>query len=108
VRMRAWGVLLGIVTSTVALGVALLSTDVFAAVGLALAAVPGLVLASPLVAARLRKPAPAAAIPGGVRLAADVHVEADVDAGPPVFARIAAPAEAEVAPLLPASVTRRT
>jgi hypothetical protein len=54
VRMRAWGVLLAIVTSVGALGAALLTGDHALALGLALAALPGALLASPLAIARLR------------------------------------------------------
>ena len=58
VRMRAWGVLLGGVTSVVALVAALFSGQELVSIGLALAALPGLLLASPLVAARLGVAAP--------------------------------------------------
>jgi len=55
VRMRAWGVLLGAATSVVMLGCAMmLSSSEISAMACALAALPGLLLAAPLVAARLR------------------------------------------------------
>ena len=52
-KMRAWGVLLGVVGSVAALVAAVLSGNELVATGLALAAIPGALLAAPLVAARL-------------------------------------------------------
>jgi hypothetical protein len=57
-KMRAWGVLLGAVGSVGALVAAVLSGNELAGTGLALAAIPGVLLASPLVAARLGLGAP--------------------------------------------------
>ncbi|HEX8791385.1 MAG TPA: hypothetical protein VF765_10585 [Polyangiaceae bacterium] len=54
VRMRSWGVLLGVLTSVVTLGAAALAGDVYLSLGLALAALPGLILGAPIVASRLR------------------------------------------------------
>ena len=97
IRMRAWGVLLGMVTSVVALGAAVFSANELTAVGLALAAIPGALLASPLLAARLRRPEPPAfdAGSGAVRLAREVPVEESHDAPPAIFARVGVAPEAE-------------
>ena len=55
--MRAWGVLLGAATSVVMLGcAAMFSGSEISAIACALAALPGLLLAAPLIAARLRPP----------------------------------------------------
>jgi hypothetical protein len=89
VRMRSWGVLLGMVTAVVALGAAIFSGNELTAVGLALAAIPGAILGSPILAARLRRPL------GAVRLAPEVTIEEGEDAPPPVFARIGVAPEAE-------------
>ena len=90
VRMRSWGVLLGMVTSVVALGAALFAHNEFAAVGLALAAIPGALLASPLLAARLRGPS----VSGDLR-SLELTVEEGQDAAPPIFARVEVTPEAE-------------
>jgi hypothetical protein len=90
VRMRAWGVLLGIVTSVAAVATALFSPNEMVAVGLVLTALPGLLLASPLLAARLRGPLPRggqARSPGSQSVA----VDEGADAAPPVFARVGLP-----------------
>jgi hypothetical protein len=60
VRMRAWGVLLGMVTSVAMLGEAVARRGDFTWAGYAIAALPGLLLAAPLLASRLR-PEPVAA-----------------------------------------------
>ena len=93
VRMRAWGVLLGMVTSAVALGAALLSPSETLGV-LALAALPGALLAAPLVAARLRRPRHATAAMGELR-SRELAIEEAEDLAPPVFARIGVVAEPE-------------
>lgn len=85
VRMRSWGVLLGGVISLVMIGVAAFSGDVYSAVGLLLGAVPGLVLAAPVVASRLRPVAAAAAPSSASRL---VRVPAQSEVEPPFRARI--------------------
>jgi len=54
VRMRSWGVLLGVVTSLAMVVEAVLHANNFTGVGYALAALPGVLLAAPLLAARLR------------------------------------------------------
>jgi hypothetical protein len=54
VRMRAWGVLLGIVTSSAMMVGALLHLNDFTGTGYVLGALPGLLLAAPLLLARLR------------------------------------------------------
>jgi hypothetical protein len=97
VRMRAWGVLLGMVTAVGAAGAALLSGDWYLALGLALAAVPGALLGSALAAARLRRDATYPSLGGStrVRLAPEVPVEEAEDAAPSVFARVGVVAEAE-------------
>ena len=56
VKMRAWGVLLGIVTATVSLGAAALGLGDPSALGVA--AIPGLLGAAPLALSRLRLGAP--------------------------------------------------
>jgi hypothetical protein len=85
VRMRSWGVLLGMLTSLVALGAAALAGDVGASVGLALAALPGLLLGGPIVFSRLT-PVGAAASPSPGPPPA--RVAALEEAEPPVRARI--------------------
>jgi hypothetical protein len=99
VRMRGWGVLLGAVTALGALVAALTARDEFTAAALALAALPGMLLVAPLVAARVRPPEPATA-PARVPARADV----EWDEAPPVRARIADALEAEA---IDASVTER-
>ena len=59
VRMRAWGVLLGVVTALAMLVEVLLHRNDFTTWGFALAAVPGLMLAAPLLVSRLRPEKPA-------------------------------------------------
>lgn len=54
VRMRAWGVLLGAVTWVAMLVEAVLHASNFEGAGFALAALPGVLLTAPLLAARLR------------------------------------------------------
>jgi hypothetical protein len=54
VRMRAWGVLLGVVTSLAMAVETVLHANNFTGTGYALAALPGVLLATPLLAARLR------------------------------------------------------
>ena len=54
VRMRSWGVLLGVVTSLAMAVEAMLHANNFTGVGYALAALPGALLAAPLLASRLR------------------------------------------------------
>jgi hypothetical protein len=95
VRMRAWGVLLGMVTSVAAFGAALFASNEYTAMGFALAAIPGLLLASPLLAARLRDPARRRGASGAVALAPEATFEARLATPPPVFARVATDAEAE-------------
>jgi len=53
VRMRAWGVLLGVMTALAMLVEVLLHRNDFTTWGFALAAVPGLVLAAPLLVSRI-------------------------------------------------------
>ena len=94
VRMRAWGVLLAMVTSAAALAVGLLSGSEVVAFGLALGALPGVLLASPLVGARLRH----ALRPGAVcnaPLPAEVRIGGSDDVLPPVLARARVAGEAE-------------
>jgi hypothetical protein len=92
-RMRAWGVLLGGLTSVVALGGAFFTGDVFVAPALVLLAIPGLVLASPLLLARLLPPVPdPSARNSGHR---EVTLEEYADAEPAVRARVAGVAEPE-------------
>lgn len=62
VRMRAWGVLLGAATSLVLLVVAALTGNEVSAMGYLLASLPGLMLAAPIISARLR-PVEAASAP---------------------------------------------
>ena len=92
-RMRAWGVLLGALTSVVALGAALFSGSSPLAVLLVLVAIPGLVLAFPLLAARLRPAAQGATAEGGS--SPPRTLEEGHDAPPSVRARVGALAEAE-------------
>ncbi|MGD0526974.1 MAG: hypothetical protein ABSE49_17650 [Polyangiaceae bacterium] len=111
VRMRAWGVLLGMVTSVAAFGAALFASNEYTAVGLALAAIPGLILASPLLAARLGDPARLRRASSAVALAPEVAREESLATPPPVFARVAADAEVEgheVTALLARPAARRT
>ncbi len=54
VRMRSWGVLLGVVTSLAMAVEAVLHANNFTGVGYALAALPGVLLAAPLLASRLQ------------------------------------------------------
>jgi hypothetical protein len=101
VRMRSWGVLLGVLTSLVSLGAGVLSNDVGVFVGLALAALPGLLLAAPIAASRLRPVAPGPSPSPAVRLG---RVPALEEPEPPFRARIDAgacdiPAEHVAEPL---------
>jgi hypothetical protein len=87
VRMRAWGVLLGMVTALAMLVEVLLHMNDFMAWGFALAAVPGLMLTAPLLASRLR-PEPAST---PARVARTRVTEAPVrvrvaDESPPILA----------------------
>jgi hypothetical protein len=93
VRMRAWGVLLGIASSVGVMVAAILARSEEVGIGLALMAIPGLLLASPLVVARLRPPPLPAPAPGGLRW--QVPLEETEDAAPPVLARVRVVAEAE-------------
>jgi hypothetical protein len=104
IRMRAWGVLLGMVTSVVALAAAVFSGNELTAVGLALAAIPGALLASPLLAARLHDrahsvPRSVGTVPrpsaSGARRSLEVPIKESHDAAPPIFARIGVAPEAE-------------
>jgi hypothetical protein len=79
VRMRAWGVLLGLLTSVAMLVAAALHLNDFMAWGFALAALPGLLLSAPLLVSRLGPQAPA-------RL--PVPARPSVVAPPPVRVRI--------------------
>jgi hypothetical protein len=92
-RMRGWGVLLGGLTSLAALGGAFFATNVFVALGLVLTAIPGMVLASPLVFARLFAQAPRRTAPDG--RPREVTFDADEGSAPAVRARIAAGPDAE-------------
>ncbi len=94
VRMRAWGVMLGIVTSVALLGAALFSGNELTAMGLALAAIPGALLASPLVAARLRRSTPRLPDVPRASMAPRPSASED-DVAPPFFARVAIAPEAE-------------
>jgi len=84
-RMRSWGVLLGVLTSMVTLGAAALAGDVYLSLGLALAALPGLLLAAPILASRVRPVDPAASPSPAVRLARTPALE---EPEPPFRARI--------------------
>jgi len=88
VRMRSWGVLLGVLTSMVTLGAAALAGDVYLSLSLVLAALPGLFLAAPIVASRVRPVDPVAAPSPAARLARTPALEepeprfrARIDAG---------------------------
>jgi hypothetical protein len=94
VRMRSWGVLLGALTALVALGAAVFAGNEFTAIGLALAAIPGALLASPLLAARLRGSA-ARPSASADRRRLELTIEEGEDAAPPIFARVEVAAEAE-------------
>jgi hypothetical protein len=98
-RMRAWGVLLGIVASVASLGAALIVRDASEIVWLALAAAPGLMLGATVVAARLRGAGPPS-LPAAARRVAALDEEFV-----PVRARVAVAAEGEIEPrALPARV----
>lgn len=96
-RMRGWGVLLGGATAVGSLAAAALVHDEFAGVALALAALPGALLASPLILARLRPPDPTPEPERGFAPAAamshPIGPEADVYELPPAPARRARIAE---------------
>jgi hypothetical protein len=85
VRMRSWGVLLGVLTSMVTLGAAALAGDVYLSFSLALAALPGLLLAAPIVASRVRPVDPSASPSPAARLARTPALE---EPEPPFRARI--------------------
>jgi hypothetical protein len=85
VRTRSWGVLLGVLTSMVTLGAAALAGDVYLSLGLALAALPGLLLVAPIVASRVRPVDPVASPLPAARLAATLALE---EPEPPFRARI--------------------
>ena len=91
VRMRAWGVLLAIVTSAATLAVGVLSGNEFVAFGLALAAIPGALLASPLLAARLAQHRSS----GNAR--SELRARVPDDATPVVRTRVEVPALADEA-----------
>jgi hypothetical protein len=99
VRMRAWGVLLGAATSAGMLGAAAVSHDGALATVCALGALPGLLLAAPVVTAQLR---PVSAAPKaststvGLR-AEPVAFRVDPEVAPPVRARFPEVVEAEEA-----------
>ncbi len=77
-RMRGWGILLGAATSVLSLLTALLVHD-GASMALALAAIPGALLALPIVASRIGKPAEAPrARVGAVELPPRIRVAEDV------------------------------
>ncbi|HEY8073258.1 MAG TPA: hypothetical protein VIF62_04095 [Labilithrix sp.] len=83
-RMRGWGILLGATTSAISFLMALLVHDA-ASIPLALAAIPGALLALPIAASRLGKPTEArmrveAAAPPRIRVAPEVAEEDDVPA----------------------------
>jgi hypothetical protein len=82
VRMRAWGVLLGLVTSVAMLVGAALHLGDFMAWGLALAAVPGLLLSAPLLASRLRAEPPTGPVPARSRAVAPPPVRVRVEEFP--------------------------
>lgn len=96
VRMRAWGVLLAMVTSLGTLAAALLSGDEGVAIALALAAIPGALLAAPLLAARVEagRGRTSARGRGPAAAAAEVRIEEFEDPPPPVRARVGVVAEA--------------
>jgi hypothetical protein len=97
-RMRSWGVLLAMATFATTFFVSLFVGGP-AAVAAAAAAVPSALLVAPLIAARLRKPAPAESLSAGAvgraRLGAEAFVEEREDALPPVLARVGIVAEGE-------------
>jgi hypothetical protein len=88
VRMRSWGVLLGMLTALVALGAAVFAGNEFVAIGLALAAIPGVLLGSPILAARLRGSVPRPSASGDLR-SPEVTIEESSDAAPPILVRVA-------------------
>jgi hypothetical protein len=94
-RMRTWGVLLGAVTSAATLVAALLASDHTEAFALTLAALPGVLLAATVVAAR-RAPNPLAAPADVARRSIDsgtVRVSEREDALPAVRQRVEVVAE---------------
>jgi hypothetical protein len=93
-RMRAWGVLLALVGSVGAVVGAIVSGNEVVGMGLALAAIPGALLASPLLAARLGIGAGSRDAPGPT-----VRVTADEDRF--VRARVAVEEEEAVDDALP-------
>jgi hypothetical protein len=94
IRMRSWGVLLGMLTAVGTLGAAVLSGNVLTAMGLALAAIPGAVLGAPLLAARLRGAVPRPSASGDLR-SLEVSLDEGEDAPPPIFARVGVAAETD-------------
>ncbi|HEY8088213.1 MAG TPA: hypothetical protein VIF09_10220 [Polyangiaceae bacterium] len=82
-RMRAWGVLLALVGSVAAIVGAVVSGNEWVGMGLALAAIPGVLLASPLLAARL-------GIGAGSRDAPGPTLRVTAHEAPVVRARVAA------------------
>jgi hypothetical protein len=85
VRMRSWGVLLGALASVVTLGAAALAHDVYLSLSLAIAALPGLLLAAPVIASRVKPVAPGASTTPAPRL---VRAPARDEDEPPFRARI--------------------
>lgn len=88
VRMRSWGVLLGMLTSMVTLGAAALAGDAYLSLSLVLAALPGLLLVAPIAASRLRpvgakaSQSPAPRLPGVAALdETEPPFRARIDAG---------------------------
>jgi hypothetical protein len=84
VRMRAWGVLLGVLTALAMLVETLLHLHDFTTWGFAAAALPGLILAAPLLVSRLRPEKPAAT----PRLAQTRATEAPLPPLPPPPLRV--------------------
>jgi hypothetical protein len=93
VRMRAWGVLLGAASSLAMLGMAALSLNEFTTVASLFAALPGMILVSPLLVARLRPPAALPSSAAVARRRVEAMLASVEDEAPVVRARVAAPAE---------------
>jgi hypothetical protein len=97
VRMRAWGVLLAMATAVVTLGAALVSRNEVMALALALASVPGALLASPLLASRLTGRSAigrrGATREGSAVASAEMAAVALEEPSPPLRARVAVVAE---------------
>jgi hypothetical protein len=102
VRMRAWGVLLGAVTSVFMLGAAMLARHELTAIASGLAALPGMLLVAPLVAARLRPLAPVtqpvATAPARVAAAITNEPRIAASGSPPMRPRVAGPDVVEPGP----------